>query len=165
MADRADAGAPAAAFPAQLRARAPRREAGQVAVQGDPRGVVVGVVAVRHRERQLARAATIEPRADGVAEAADRPAAGSVLEEGPLQVEFAAGETRIGLDPGAYGRAAILDAGVRQVDEVAVVHRVRRGLEAERAVMPVQADLGPVRGLAVQLRIAELVAARGHVQA
>src|SRR5690606_31802787 len=147
------------------RARAPGREAGQVAVEGDPRGVVVGVVAVRHRERHLARAAAIESRADGVAEAPNRPAAGPVLEEGPLQVELAAGEARLGPDPGACRRAAILDAGVRQVDEVAVVHRVRRGLEAERAVMPVQADLGPVRGLAVQLRIAELVAASGYVQA
>src|SRR5690606_34935279 len=98
-------------------------------------------------------------------EAAKRPAAAAVVEQGPAQVELATGEARVGLVPDARRRATVLDAGVGQVDEVAIVQRIQRYAEDQRAAVPVQAEFGAVGGFVGQLRVAELVTARGHVQA
>src|SRR5690606_16888116 len=110
-------------------------------------------------------AAAVEPRAHHVAEGAHGPRAPARVLELPLGLQFAAVEARVGLDPGAHGQAVLDDPRVGQVDEVGVAQVVEGRAQAQRADVPVQAQLGTIRGFHPQRGVAELPAARGHVQA
>src|SRR3546814_12222923 len=96
--DLSQRGAQRAALPAQFAAHAPRCDPRQVAAARQFDAVVVAMVAVGHRQVELARAAAAEFGADHVAEQAPVPQAAAVVGKVPVHARLRSDERRVGTE-------------------------------------------------------------------